>query len=581
MLLTAILEMVSIGLILPLIHTLFASGSGVTARFFEYLLPNVPTHERLVWVTSLFVAALLMKNAALLAMIHLINRVIHVKQADFAQRMFRIYLARPLLFHLGRNSAEILRNVTTGGNRAFEAIRVSLMLLLDVLLVAVTVGLLFFVQPVVTLGASVILVIVAGSYYVISSPMFARWGVHLQHLDGAITKCVNQALGGIREVKMHHSERFLTESFGTLAQDKSRLLSLAATAQHVPRLAVESLAIIGFMAAVLTLLATTQPVEDILSTLGLFGMAGLRLMPSVNRIMYGASDLRHRTAFVDTLHQDLIEGQPDADKALSAWTGEKIRFERSLDIEGVTVQYPGQTSPALIDVSLSIRKGEAIGIIGPSGAGKTSLTDVIMGLIAPQTGTARIDGVDVVQTPDAWQRCIGYVPQQVYLSDDTIRRNIAFGRADAEIDDAAVHAALHLAQLSEMVRELPAGLDTVVGERGARLSGGQQQRIGIARALYNQPDVLVLDEATAALDSRTEADISSMLKDLRGAATLLIIAHRLSTVRGCDRLILLDRGRIVDVGTFEALMQRQPLFRELVQLAQVAPANSGSASQAR
>ena len=304
---------------------------------------------------------------------------------------------------------------------------------------------------------------------------------------------------------------------------------------------MELLAIVGLTTLVLTMLAQGREMPAIVSMLGLFAAASFRLMPSINRTLVAVQSFHYGLPAITTLHRELHSG------ALVAASSEPLApLSASIEAVNLTYTYPGAASPALTGVSLVVRKGEAVGLIGPSGCGKSTLVDVILGLLTPDAGAVLVDGVDIQQHLRGWQNQIGYVPQSVYLTDDTFTRNIAFGLPDDRIDPGAVRRAVEAAQLQDLVDSLPDGLDTLVGERGVRLSGGQRQRIGIARALYHDPAVIVLDEATSALDTVTEHGVMQAVQALQGRKTVLIVAHRLSTVEYCDRVHRLTHGRVVD-----------------------------------
>ena len=480
--------------------------------------------------------------------------------------MFELYVHRPLRFHLVRNSAETVRNLTTGCYRAFEAIRIIMTVGLEIVLVLATVCLLFVIQPMVTVVAAFVLILIALIYYRFSSPIFARWGAQVQRLDGDMIKGVNQTFGSIRDVKILHCGGAQSAEFGRLALEKARYLVGASTMQNVPRLMLESVMIVLMVVMIIVLTGEEGSISEVISTLGLFGMASLRLMPSMSRIMQGGGEFRNRTAYVDTIHQDLIEGMSDSDRALAAGRREELPFRRDLVLQGITFRHPNADTLTLNEIDLTIGCGESIGIVGPSGAGKTTLLDIVMGLLKPDSGSMRIDGVDVMSRLGAWQRHIGYVPQQVYLNDDTLRRNIAFGLPDSSLSDERQSEILRLAQLQEVVAGLPDGLDTVLSEHGVRLSGGERQRVAIARALSRDPDVLVFDEATSALDNETERSMTRAIEGMAGKKTIIIIAHRLSTVRSCTKLVFLNQGRIVAVGPFEELVETNMEFRRLAEL---------------
>jgi ABC-type multidrug transport system fused ATPase/permease subunit len=334
----------------------------------------------------------------------------------------------------------------------------------------------------------------------------------------------------------------------------------------IPRLVIDTLAVTTMVAVALLLLARGQDLQSIFPVLGLFAAAAIRLMPSASRIANGLATLRFHYAATEVIYQALIDteeyvtdpGVPEPERDREANFG----FERSLVLEHLSYRYPSMPGPAIDDVSLEIPKGDWVGLIGPTGAGKTTLIDLILGLYVPTSGRILVDGRDMKDDVAGWQRNLGYVPQDVYMMDDTVRRNVAFGLADQEIDDDGVWQALRDAQIDGFVRLLPGGLDAMIGERGDRLSGGERQRLGIARALYRDPEVLVVDEGTANLDNETEAAIVRTLAALKGNKTIIAISHRLAFVRDCDRVYLLKQGKVRNSGTVSELASTESAFRE-------------------
>jgi ABC-type multidrug transport system fused ATPase/permease subunit len=325
----------------------------------------------------------------------------------------------------------------------------------------------------------------------------------------------------------------------------ARVGQLQATLQQLPRLWLELLAVSGLATLVITMLVQGRALEAVLPTLGLFAAAAFRLIPSVNRVLGAIQALRYGLAMIDTLHAEFnLAASEVADTCAPI-----VPFRAALELNKVTYAYPGAFVAALTEISLVIRHGESVGFIGSSGSGKSTLVDILLGLLKPDSGEVRVDGEEIQHALRNWQNQIGYVPQSIYLTDDTLARNVAFGLPTAQIDQAAVWRAIRAAQLEEFVHSLPMELDTLVGERGIRLSGGQRQRIGIARALYHDPVVLVLDEATSSLDTTTEREVMQAVRALQGRKTILIVAHRLSTVEHCDRLYRLEQGRVVEEGT--------------------------------
>jgi len=570
MLLTALLEMLSIGLILPLMHALTAlDGKETLDRYLSWLLPDVKPDELLTWIAITFGAVFVIKNIMLFAMTYLINMVIWRKLAKFAQYMFDLYLHRPFTFHLQRHSSETMRNLNQSVGYAFDGLRLLMMILLETILIAATLLLLLFVEPIITIFAGVLLGLFGMGFHRISAPIFHDWGARSHAIERSVIQSIGQALTSIRDIKLLNCYSYLGESFAKLTNDLVHYKTNGDMARHIPRLIIESLVIVGFVAVVLYMSRGPGRIEDILATLSLFGMASLRLMPSANRLLTSISELKLRSAAVDDLHRDLIDGERDY-QASRDEGGPDIAFEHDLRLDGIAFAYTPSGPNILNGISVSIRKGQSIGFVGPSGAGKTTLLNIVLGLLKPDSGRILIDGHDIKNNVEAWQKHIGFVPQHLFLIDDTLRRNVAFGLRDEEIDDARIAHVLDLARLTDVVAKLPNGLETKLGEFGSRLSGGQQQRIAIARALYRDPDVLVFDEATAALDNETEYEINQAMTALAGQKTILLIAHRLSTVRKCDRIVLMKQGRVAEVGTFDELNSTNQDFRRLVDLSALA-----------
>ena len=566
MLTIAVLEMASIGLILPFIQVLLLGETdGRFTRILIAVLPDVPDDRFALWVAGSFGAFFVAKNALLLAIIYVINRVIYFKSARFMGRMFGLYMGRPLTFHFRHNSAEILRNLLSGCGHSFEALRLTLLMVLDGLLMAAAALLLLLVEPVVTSVVAAAFILLGVGYYRVSAPLFQRWGEREMVIEGEMIKWIKQALSSIRDVKLLNAYGFLDGKVGQLADGRASVISRSTTALNVPRLMIETVVVIGFLFLVLALLEVRQSSADVVATLGLYGMAALRLMPSLNRLLANATELRHRTAYIDTLYKDLVEGRHDTDRPREHQIECDLPFEREIRIEGLSYLYPDTVHRALHGVDLSIAKGESVGIVGPSGAGKTTLVDITLGLLRAQSGRVLIDGRDAFANTAAWQRRIGFVPQNVQLIDDSLRRNIAFGMEDRIIDYARIEEVVSLARLDDVVAQLPDGLGTVIGEDGARLSGGQQQRVAIARILYRETDVLVFDEATSALDNESEREIAKVIESLAGKKTVLIIAHRLSSVRNCDKLVFMKEGRVAAIGRFDELARDNADFRRLAQ----------------
>ena len=327
------------------------------------------------------------------------------------------------------------------------------------------------------------------------------------------------------------------------------------TFQQIPRLWLELLAVLSLVLLIFSMMAQGYNLKGIIPILGLFAAAAFRLMPSVNRILSSILTLRSGLPVINTIYNEL---EHEREYNYQQYNGvmPSESFQKIIEFDEVNYIYPEAHAPALRNLSLIIGKGETIGIIGTSGAGKTTLVDVLLGLLTPHIGQVKVDGVDIQKNLRNWQRQIGYVPQTIYISDDTLRNNIAFGLSEKQIDEHAVESAVRSAQLTDFIRTLPDGLNTVVGERGVRLSGGQRQRIGIARALYHNPAVLVMDEATSALDSATEKEVMLAVSALRGDKTIIIVAHRTTTVAICGKIYKLENGGIEREGSFNEVINK-------------------------
>jgi ABC-type multidrug transport system fused ATPase/permease subunit len=352
-------------------------------------------------------------------------------------------------------------------------------------------------------------------------------------------------LGSVKDIKLLGREADFLAQYGLHNHGNSHVLQRQYFLQQIPRLWLELLAVTGLAAVVLIMIEQGKPSDALLPILGLFGAAAFRLIPSINRSMVAIQGARFALPVINTLHHELIQMAAPA----SISCGRELPLKITITLDHVGFHYPNVESPALSDINLQIPQGASVGFVGGSGAGKSTLIDVILGLLCPTSGRVMVDQVDIQSNLRGWQNQIGYVPQAIFLTDDTLRRNIAFGLPDDLIDEDAVHSAIRYAQLEDFVNTLPLHLETVVGERGVRLSGGQRQRIGIARALYHNPSILVLDEATSSLDTATEQGIMDAIKAMQGEKTIIIVAHRLSTVEHCDRLIRLAHGRLVEEKT--------------------------------
>ena len=544
------LEIVCTGLILPAVALMMQQDLAPAFLWVRRLADDAlgtPTQSQItVLVMFALVAIYFVKNAFLAFLAWRQTRFAYHVQIRLSQLLFSIYLRQPYTFHLQRNSAQLIRNVANEVNLVTEAIVGGLIIGTELLVLLGISCLLLLVEPVGTFAAVLVLGASAWVFHRVTRRRIAHWGATRHEHDVLRFQHLQQGLGGVKDVTLLGRQHEFIEQYRAHNVETARAGQNLAVLQMLPRLWLELLAVVGLATLVVTMLAQGREIAAILPALGLFAAAAFRLMPSVNRLLNGTQLLRYTQPAVETLREELKLVPVDPIESETRGTPRTSNFAEDIHLEEVSFTYPGASRPAIRGISLRIRKSESIGIIGPSGCGKSTLVDVILGLLTPETGAVLIDGRNLQAGLRAWQDQIGYVPQSIYLTDDSLRRNVAFGVPENAIDEEAVNRAIRAAQLDDLVASLPNGLSTVVGERGVRLSGGQRQRIGIARALYHDPAVLVLDEATSALDATTERGVMEAVAALHNSKTILIVAHRLSTVDDCDRLYRLDSGELVE-----------------------------------
>jgi ABC-type multidrug transport system fused ATPase/permease subunit len=558
MIMSAVLEMVGLALILPLVNAV--ANPGVSLRLpIVGTLPDLgPGGGLLIPLAALVAVFYLLKNAFLLLAAWIENRFVMDVVWRGASDLLGRYLRAPYVFHLRHNSAELIRNVNLACDDVFRGVLKPLLrLAAEGQIVGGVFLVLLLADPLVTVCMGLFLGALLGLFYVATHQRISQGGRRSQALHGQVLQELQQSLGSLKEIRVRRVESHFLATFRRLRGEMADIQVFNQTIVEVPRLSIETVLVFAFVLAVAVISWRGGMAADALPLLALYALAGFRLMPSFNKLVLYANTARFNIPAMNNVlaHTRGLDALAiDAD----AGTGDPLGLTDAICLTGVGYQYPEADGWALQGIDLTIAKGSSVGLVGPSGSGKTTLVDVILGLLPPTEGTLAIDGTAIAAVLPRWQRTIGYIPQFIYILDDSVRRNVAIGLDDVDIDDDLVWQALELARLDQVVRGLPDGLGTRLGERGVLLSGGQRQRIGIARALYHQPRVLVMDEATSALDSETEREVSDAIDRLAGDRTLIIIAHRLTTVRRCDVVHLMAQGRIIDSGGLDDLVGRHP-----------------------
>jgi ABC-type multidrug transport system fused ATPase/permease subunit len=517
---------------------------------------------------------IILSNAMMLARVYVITRFSQMRIHALSRKLLAIYLSQPYAFFLNRHSGDmstrILSEVDQTVNAFFRPFAEGAASILTLLAI---VALLIWVNPTVAIGAFVVFGGTFGIVFAIIRRRLSELGKQRTQANQQRFRTAKEALGGIKEVKLHGHEGAYLHRFGISSYNTMRPKMLSQLFGQIPRYFVEVIAFGGLVILCILLLdpetfgGDGSTLQELLPLIGVVAFAAQRMMPELSKLYANMTQMRFGAAALEALHSDMQDATSAPARQKRA--PDPLGLTSELRLEGVTYRYPTAHRDSVRDISLTIRAGERIGIVGGSGAGKTTVADIILGLLTPTEGRLLADGTEIDEgNKRRWQQSIAYVPQEIFLIDATVSENIAFGVRARDIDRERVERAATIAQLDTFVKQdLPAAYETKIGERGIRLSGGQRQRIGIARALYHGADLIVFDEATSALDNLTERDVMSAIEAVPGNKTILMIAHRLSTVQKCDRILVLDQGRIAGIGTWDELIEQNPSFRELADAA--------------
>jgi ATP-binding cassette, subfamily B, bacterial PglK len=554
MIIASLLETISIGLIIPFVNLVtnpeIIKEQVLLKHIYVYM--GLESVEKFIVISVVFFLAIfIIKNLYLLLFQYTQYRVILNQQVKLSRDLFQEYLSKPYEFHLQKNTANLLRNVNTEVPKVFQGIIIAaFQLSTEVLVVICLLSLLLVTAPIPTIVASALLAGSVITFFRMFRKKISQLGKEQQVVSGTMIKWVNQGLGASKEVKVSGKEKFFVKAYTSQSQIRARNSMYLKMLDQVPRYFIETILVAVVLITMTIIILQGMDTNQLVSTMALFAMAAFRLMPSINRIMSLITSIKISQPSLSVIYEDLFLNKEVVDRNSQNMhhlaKGERT-FKDCIRISDVSFRYPQQKGYSVKDVSLTIPIGKSVAFIGESGAGKTTIVDIILGLFHPEKGEVLVDGKNLFDQKSVWQKKIGYIPQSIFLSDDSIRANVAFGVDIDKINDEDVWRALEQAQLKEFVESLPDKQETTVGERGVRLSGGQRQRIGIARALYHDPEILFMDEATSALDNETEKEIMRAVDGLKGQKTLIIIAHRLSTIENCDIVYKMSKGRLMGI----------------------------------
>ena len=550
MIIGSVLELLAVAVFNPFIEVMMQTSSIADDSFLQFFFQhtNIDSVEGYLIALSFIIAVIyVVKNVYLTFEQNAILSFSYRTRMNLATRLLTSYMNEPYTFHLSKNIAEMQRCLQTDTSQFMSLINSCLQLAVEFVTCLALGVYLFHTSHSITVLIGLLLGLCVFIFFIISKKVSSKLGRQNEFYNAKLFQWINQSLGGIKEVKILQREKYFIDSYRTNYKKViwgARVNELLAA---VPKYIVETVAIVGLVLAIIVkLLFGHGALETFVPQMAVFAVAAFRLLPSVGKINAYVNNVMYTKASLDMIYQDLCEIEKNKPIEVE-WEGktENWKFMKGVFAEHITYHYPDSDTEVLHDITLEIPKGKTVALIGPSGAGKTTLADIILGLLPPVSGVVRMDDKNIYENLRSWRQKLGYIPQSIYLSDDTIRNNVAFGIYEDQIDDDAIWKALEKAQLKDFVQGLEKGLDTYVGDRGVRLSGGQRQRIGIARALYHDPEILVLDEATSALDSSTEQAVMESIESLQGLKTMVIIAHRLTTIKNADLIYEVVEGKVI------------------------------------
>jgi len=569
MIVTALMQTAGIASVMPFLAVLsepeMVQSNAALSLAYETL--GFESTSRFLYFLGIVAFVLFVTGTALQALTHwAITRFTHMQQYELSRRLMGDYLRRPYSFFLNRNSGDLAKTILEETTHAISgALMPAMQLVSHALLATSIILLLVLVEPWLAITVALAIGSIYAAIYLAARAWLNRIGQDRVKANRERFTAAAEAFAGAKEIRLLGREGDYLERYRTPSRRYARHQANSTLLQNLPQYAIEAIAFGGVLLLILFLMAGGGGLAQALPVIGMYALAGRQLIPAFQKIFHAVASLRFSTASVDSILRDLGDHADSTPLPLRNHRPTPLVPQSAITMDSVRYRYPAAADDALSDVSLEIPANTTVGLVGSSGSGKSTLVDLLLGLLTPDSGAIRIDGAPLdTGNIRNWQAALGYVPQHIFLADQSVAANIALGVPEKQIDRVAVERAARLANLHDFVtRDLPQGYDTIIGERGTRLSGGQRQRIGIARALYRDPAVLFFDEATSALDNATEQAVMDAIHRLAGNKTIILVAHRLSTVRPCDRIYVLNRGRVVDQGNWDELARSSPEFRTL------------------
>ncbi|MHA8097384.1 ABC transporter ATP-binding protein [Aquirufa antheringensis] len=548
-----LLEMGGIGIMIPVITIILKTSESSDNQYlniiFEFL--GKPTKQNFILLLLLIIVLYFSLKYYFLVFLNKKQAFFsNSLSAKFSQELFEGYMKMPYQFHLNRNSSILLRNIQVEVYQITTVTQAVINLFMEFSVILGMMIMLLIVEPIGALSTGVFLFFSSTIFHQKNKNNLLKWGVRRKKASSFMNKYILEGFGGVKDIKFLGREFYFVNNYKKYSNEYSEINANVNFLSQIPRLYLELLSIFALIIMIVVQLFKSNSTDEIIPILSLFLAASFRLIPSTNKIMAALQIIKFNKPVVESIYNEFILVRDNQINIFNdIITEDKINFKKNIIFENIDFYYEGSIKPSISSFNLEIAKGSTIGIFGTSGAGKSTLIDILLGILTPTKGDLVVDGMKITSSNiNIWQKNLGYVPQTIFLSDESIKSNIAFGIVESEIDDLKIQNAIKLAKLDEFVNSLIDGVETLVGERGVRISGGQRQRIGIARALYNDPQIIIFDEATSALDNQTESFVMESINNLRIMKTIIIVAHRLSTLSKCDLVYELNQGKVVKIG---------------------------------